>query len=299
VSATRSRSKGLDGASALAAWYRPRRAAYPWRRTRDPYAILVSEIMLQQTQAARVVPAFDSFLAAFPTVEALATAGRGEVVRAWDGLGYNRRAVALSEAARVIVREHRGRVPSDPEILGTLPGVGPYTAAAVASFAFGALVPAVDTNVRRILARVLLGAEPDDVRPAELRALARDCLDPTDPGAWNQALMDLGREVCRPRPRCEACPISRGCRFLAEGVSPGRPRVRQGRFEGSSRQVRGGVIRVLRGRRSITLASLGAATGFEPERIRAAVLELHDEGLVDAGPSALAGGPGGRVRLPR
>lgn len=119
---------------------------YPWRASRDPYAVLVSEIMLQQTQAARVVPVFVRFLGAFPSVASLAAAGRGDVVRAWAGLGYNRRAVALSEAARAIVRDHDGRVPADPQVLRTLPGVGPYTAAAVAALAFGAPVAAVDTN---------------------------------------------------------------------------------------------------------------------------------------------------------
>ncbi|MGZ8584621.1 MAG: A/G-specific adenine glycosylase [Actinomycetota bacterium] len=132
---------GAAVSDALRAWYRPRRRAYPWRGSGDPYAVLVSEVMLQQTQAARAVPVFERFLARFPTVEALASAPRSEVVRAWAGLGYNRRAVALSEAAREIERAHGGRIPGDPEVLRTLPGVGPYTAAAVASFAFGAPSP--------------------------------------------------------------------------------------------------------------------------------------------------------------
>ncbi len=133
----------LDG---LMEWFEPRRLAYPWRRPRpDPYAVLVSEVMLQQTQASRVAPAFERFLRSFPTVRSLATAPAAEVVRAWAGLGYNRRAVALWEAARTIVSSHGGRVPDDPSALSELPGVGPYTAAAVASIAFGRPVAAVDS----------------------------------------------------------------------------------------------------------------------------------------------------------
>src|SRR5436309_1877986 len=128
---------------ALLAWYEPRRLAYPWRRRPDPYRVLVSEVMLQQTQAARVAPAFTGFMRRFPTVRALARATRADVVRAWGTLGYNRRAVSLSDAARAIVARHGGRIPSDQDALLVLPGVGPYTAAAVASLAFGVAVPAI------------------------------------------------------------------------------------------------------------------------------------------------------------
>jgi A/G-specific adenine glycosylase len=283
--------------AALRAWYRPRRRTYPWRRSRDPYAILVSEVMLQQTQAARVEPAFERFLAAFPTVRALAAAPRSDVIRAWAGLGHNRRPVALSEAARVIERDHEGRVPSDPSALRRLPGVGPYTAAAVASVAFGVPVPAVDTNAGRIVARVHLGVEADEVPASRVRESAEAWLDRSDPGAWNQALMDLGREICRPRPRCEACPLAGGCEFRAAGATP-RPALRkQGRFEGSSRQVRGAVVAALRDRPSATPGSLATRTGFDLDRVLAAVRELARDGVVAAGPRALEGGASGRVRL--
>ncbi|MEX2421997.1 MAG: A/G-specific adenine glycosylase, partial [Actinomycetota bacterium] len=159
--------------------------------------------MLQQTQAARVAVAFPRFLRRFPSVGALARAPRRPVLQAWGDLGYNRRAVALSEAARAIVREYDGVVPGDASALQRLPGVGPYTAAAVAALAFDAPVAAVDTNVRRVVARVHLGAEGHDVAPTEIAVLARDWLDTRDPGSWNQAVMDLGREICRPRPRCD------------------------------------------------------------------------------------------------
>ncbi len=259
--------------------------------------MLVSEVMLQQTQASRVVPAYREFLARFPTVRSLAAASRRDVVAAWDGLGYNRRAVALSEGARSIVGGHGGRVPSDPVALQRLPGLGPYSAAAVASVAFGVPVAAVDTNVRRIVARVFLGIEPDDAPAAEVRALAEGWLDRGDPGAWNQALMDLGREVCRPRPRCEVCPIRPGCRFRVEGWEPRPAKRRQPPFEGSSRQVRGAVVSRLRRREDATLAGLAGETGFPLERVASAVTALASDGLIEAGPAALAGRPRGRARL--
>ncbi len=282
----------------LRRWYASRRRAYPWRATRDPYRVLVSEVMLQQTQAARVVTAYRSFVRRFPNPRALAAAPRRAAIEAWDGLGYNRRAIALAEAARAIVREHGGRVPSDPVALQSLPSVGPYTAAAVASLAFGRPVAAIDTNARRVVARALLGTEPTDVRPAALRSTAEGWLDRRDPGAWNQALMDLGREVCRRRPLCEVCPLKASCRFVTSGAAPRAARRRHAAFEGSFRQVRGRVVRVLRGRVRVTLGVLARETELPYGRVADAVAALASEGLVVAGPAALAGRPEGRVRLP-
>jgi A/G-specific adenine glycosylase len=282
---------------ALADWYRPRRRAFAWRRTRDPYAVLVSEVMLQQTQAPRVEPAYDRFLARFPTVVDLARASRADVLRAWDGLGYNRRAVALSEAARTIVSDHAGVVPSDVDALRALPGIGPYTAAAVASIAYGERVAAVDTNVRRIVARVHVGSEADEVSGRRVRELADAWLDRDAPGEWNQALMDLGREICRPRPRCTLCPIAAGCAFLATGAEPRRSSRRQGRFAGSSREVRGAVIRCLRERSPSSLGAIASRTGLEIARVAGVLEDLHREGLIVAGDAALQGRSKGRVRL--
>ncbi|MGZ8612174.1 MAG: A/G-specific adenine glycosylase [Actinomycetota bacterium] len=235
--------------------------------------------MLQQTQAPRVVPVYSAFLRRFPNVRVLALAPRREVLLVWDGLGYNRRAVALSDAARAIVRDHAGRVPADPASLRALPGVGPYTAAAVASIAFGVPVAAIDTNVRRIVARVFEAT--DDVAPARVRELADAWLDHSGPGAWNQALMDLGREVCRPQPRCDVCPLLRSCAFLARGVRPSVPRRSQGPFEGSFRQVRGAVVRALRARASATADELVGVTGLDAERVGEAVRRLIAEGLLE------------------
>jgi A/G-specific adenine glycosylase len=255
--------------------------------------------MLQQTQAPRVVPAFERFVARYPSVGALARAPRDDVVRTWAGLGYNRRAVALSETARALVRQHGGRVPRDPELLRRLAGIGPYTSAAVASLAFGEPVAALDTNVRRIVARVWAGRDAGEVAPADLRERAERWLDHDDPATWNQALMDLGREICRPRPRCDVCPIAFGCRFLAEGAVPSPARRKQGRFEGSSRQVRGAVVDALRRNGSSSLDAIARGTGFPTDRIREAVETLRRDGLVEAGPAAVAGRPAGRVRLAR
>ena len=251
--------------------------------------MLVSEVMLQQTQAPRVGAAYTAFLRRFPSAWALARAPRRDVLLAWDGLGYNRRAVALSEAARAIVRDHAGRVPADAAALRLLPGVGTYTAAAVSSIAFGLPVAAVDTNVRRIVSRVFEAT--DDVAPGRVRELAQGWLDRRDPGGWNQALMDLGREVCRPEPRCDRCPLRRSCGFAAGHAQPSAPRRAQGPFEGSFRQVRGAVVRALRARASATVEGLAVCTGFDADRVHEAVRRLSAEGLLEV--------RGARVRLAR
>jgi A/G-specific adenine glycosylase len=260
--------------------------------------VLVSEVMLQQTQVSRVIPAYVSFIDRFPTPAALAAAPLAEVLRAWRGLGYNRRAAALWRAAGILVAEHAGMVPRDPVALAGLAGIGPYTAAAVASLGHGVAVPAVDVNVRRVVARACLGLDPREAGAAEIRAAAAAWLDPEDPGAWNQALMDLGREVCRAEPACGGCPLRQICRFrgsTGRGSPGGRRRPEP--FAGSFRQVRGRVIDVLRDAPELTLAELSRRCGLPPERVASAVAALAAEGLLRAGPGALAGRPRGRVRL--
>ena len=283
---------------ALLAWFAGQGPDYPWRRTEDDaYAVLVSEVMLQQTQASRVVEAFPRFMARFPTVLELADATRADVVRAWAGMGYNRRAVALHEAARTIVRDHRGAVPRAPETLRALPGVGSYTAAAVASIAYGVPIATVDTNVRKVVARLDHGAERDEITAAQAADAAASWLDRRRPGDWNQALMTLGRAVCRTRPLCDVCPLAAPCRFRASGRA-GRASVRPPPpFEGSIRQVRGVVVDVLRTHPSITLGRLSALSGHPEDRVRAAVDGLAHDGVVEASAAAVAGRPSGRVRL--
>jgi A/G-specific adenine glycosylase len=200
--------------------------------------------------------------------------------------------VAVHEAARTIVTDHAGEVPRDPALLRELPGVGPYTASAVAAIAFGERVAAVDTNLRRIVARVAFGAEPDEVAAHELAAAAQRSCDPVDPGAWNQALMDLGREVCRPSPRCDVCPLARGCAFRGSGKTGRRSSRRQPAFEGSLRQVRGAVLAELRRRDPASVARLARASGHPAERVLEALDGLTRDGVVQPRPRgtfALAG----------
>jgi A/G-specific adenine glycosylase len=280
-------------------WFASQCPDYPWRRTEhDPYAVWVSEVMLQQTQASRVAEVFPKFLSAFPTVELLASASVAEVIRAWAGMGYHRRAVALHEAARILVRDRNGVLPAQPEMLRTLPGIGPYTSAAIASIAFGIPVATVDTNVRKVMARLEFGVERDEIAPAQVAHAAERWLDRERPGDWNQALMTLGRQVCRTRPRCDACPLAPVCRFRSAGRT-GRPSVRrQPPFEGSLRQVRGAVVAALRDRSSVSVARLVAVIGADAARVTEAIAGLAADGIVEASAGALAGRPTGRVRLP-
>ncbi len=236
--------------------------------------------MLQQTQASRVAPIFTSFMRAFPTVRTLALATRADALRAWAGLGYNRRAVSLHRAAQAVLADHRGRVPTDPLALRALPGVGPYTAAAVASIAGGVPVAAIDVNARRIAARVAFGCEPTEVPSGEVDTVACGWVDRDDPGRWNQALMDLGREHCRATPRCDGCPFAAACRYRRAARTPASPARRQAPFEGSMRQVRGGVVDVLRTRSSAGVAALARSTGFERARIAMALDGLERDGVV-------------------
>jgi A/G-specific adenine glycosylase len=233
--------------------------------------------MLQQTQAARVEPAFRAFLRRFPNVRALAAASRADVVKAWAGLGYNRRAVSLHRAARIVVESYAGRVPVEPATLRALPGVGPYTAAAVASIAGGAPVAAIDVNVRRIVGRVSGARER-----AAIDATAGSWVDPSGPGDWNQALMDLGRTHCRAVPRCTGCPLARWCDWRRSAGTTDVPAARpQGRFEGSMRQVRGRVLAALRAVPSAGLVGLAASAGDTPERVQAALDGLVADGVVE------------------
>jgi A/G-specific adenine glycosylase len=210
----------------LLAWFASGAARdLPWRRTRDPYAILVSEVMLQQTQVARVLERYEDWLERWPTPAALAAAPAADVLRAWSGLGYNRRALNLQRAARQVVE--LGEFPREIGELERLPGIGPYTARAIACFAFGAHVTALDTNVRRVLERTL---GTTDVSPPPARAWD-----------WNQALFDLGAQICLGRvPRCERCPLAEHCPSRGLVFAPLR---RQGRFEGSRRQRRAALVR--------------------------------------------------------
>jgi A/G-specific adenine glycosylase len=254
---------------ALIAWSERCRRDLPWRRTRDPWAVLVSELMLQQTQVPRVVPKYHAFLDAFPTPAACAAAPLADVVRAWAGLGYNRRAVNLHRAATII---GDGRFPDTLDELLALPGVGPYTARAVLTFAFERDVGILEVNTTRVVLR-LTGAEP--TQPAA------DALVPTGRGwAWNQAMIDLGATVCLRRdPKCDVCPVRTWCR--ARGAEAPPPTF-QSRFAGSDRQGRGRLVDALRGG-PVAWADVPATAGWPDDAPRAhrMAISLVDDGLAE------------------
>lgn len=240
-------------AERIADWYAAGHRDLPWRRAGFPaWGTLVSEFMLQQTPVTRVIPALEAWLARWPTPSALASVPPGEAVRAWDRLGYPRRALALHAAATAIADEHGDEVPSDVDALLALPGVGPYTARAVAAFAHGVRTPVVDTNVRRVLARAVRGdGEAGPPRTArDLDEMERMLpADPERARLVNAGTMELGQTRCTARsPRCAECPIEDLCAWRAAGYpaydGPAAPR--QKRYEGSDRQVRGRILRELR-----------------------------------------------------
>jgi A/G-specific adenine glycosylase len=265
---------------------------WPWRATRDRWGVLVSEVMLQQTQASRVAQKWVDFVATYPTPAACAAAPLGALLRRWEGLGYPRRCRYLHAAAREIVARHGGRVPGSLLALLALPGVGPYTARAVLAFADAAPVGIVDVNVARVLARL-------DGRPAGARALqARaDALVPPDRAwEWNQALMELGARLCTARaPGCGQCPAARTCAWRGRGPDPARASAHrsrpQPRYEGSDRQARGRLLRAL-GRGPLAPPHLAGAAGLGRAHARARRLA---DALVAEG---LARRSRGRYRLP-
>jgi A/G-specific adenine glycosylase len=204
----------------LLAWYGRHGRDLPWRRTHDPYEILVSEVMLQQTQVKRVLEYYPRFLSRYPTAEELAAASEGAVREAWDGLGYYRRASNLQRAAREVAERHGGRFPTTPEELVRLPGIGRYTAGAVATFAFGADAAILDTNAARVLTRVF-GSGRRKGREARLWALAQAAIPPGRGYPFNQGIMDLGAMICTARrPACPRCPVRRSCRTGNEASAP-------------------------------------------------------------------------------
>jgi A/G-specific adenine glycosylase len=287
---------------AVLEWYAARGRELPFRRTTDPYAVLVSEVMAQQTQISRVSVSWTAFLAEFPTIGSLAAAGPADVLRAWRGLGYNRRGLNLWRAARIVVAEHDGRLPNDIAALERLPGVGRYTARAVAAIAFGRPVGAVDTNVRRVLGRLVAGS-PDVLAPRRLQAVADGWVPVQRAAAWTHALMDVGAMLCRSaRTDCSVCPLRPWCAAAQGSVPVAASRRRRGDgpvasaadFRSTSRWLRGRIADRLRD------AAAGAWTTFEGpigEHSRAAVgvalRAMERDGLVE-----LSDGDVPRARLP-
>jgi A/G-specific adenine glycosylase len=270
----------------LLRWYERSARDLPWRRPgTTPWAVLVSEFMLQQTPVVRVLPVWAAWLHRWPTPAALAADSAGDAVRIWGKLGYPRRALRLHECARLLLERHGGEVPDDVDALLTLPGVGAYTARATAAFAFGRRVPVVDTNVRRVVARAVLGradaGPPSATRDQEVVA----ALLPTAPAAAARvsvALMELGALVCVARtPRCAQCPLADRCAWLAAGAPPSTgPSAPRQRFAGTDREVRGRLLDVLRGSPgAVAAATLDLAWPDAVQRERALAGLLAD-GLV-------------------
>jgi A/G-specific adenine glycosylase len=242
--------------------YRKHRRDFPWRHTTDPYRILVSEIMLQQTQTDRVVGVYRAFLKRFPTVGSLARATSRDVLAAWQGLGYNRRAVALQKAAHAIVERHNGRVPSDPDALNALPGIGPYTAAAVAAFAFDRPVVMIETNIRTVLIHHFFPGR-NKVDDRELLPILAAALD-KHPRTWYSALMDYGASLKKRLPN----PSRRSAHHKPQST-----------FAGSNRQVRGMVVRLLL-ERSMTVAQLRSEEHVDAAILRTVLRQLVHERLI-------------------
>ncbi len=278
-------------AAAVNDWYRANRRDLPWRRDGfGAWGILVSEFMLQQTPVARVIPLLEAWLQRWPTPESLAASSSGDAVRAWERLGYPRRALNLHAAAVAITEQHGGIVPRDVPSLLALPGVGDYTARAVAVFAFGERHPVVDTNVRRVIARAILGDAlpgPASTRRDLESMSALLPVDEADARLFNAAAMELGAIVCTARaPLCESCPIAADCAWRAAGYPQfeGRRSPVQKKFEGSDRQVRGLILAELRASDiPVRLAEIESVWADEVQRSRAIVGLLAD-GLAVEGP---------------
>jgi A/G-specific adenine glycosylase len=274
-------------ATGLLTWSEASRRDLPWRRTRDPWAVLVAELMLQQTQVARVLPRYEAFLSSFPTPERTAAAPVAAIVTAWEGLGYNRRAVNLHRTAELVVTEHGGRLPDDLDALLRLPGIGPYTARAVLAFAFERDHGVLDTNAARVLARAVARRS---LRPGEAQELADEQVPLGRGWAWNQAILDLGATVCVKRsPRCHDCPVVAACAWASGGFPDPDPATGtagastpQSSFAGSDRQGRGRLVQALRtGPLEVERVPDVAGWPDDPDRARRIADGLVGDGLAE------------------
>ena len=265
--------------ASIFSWITPRLRQLPWRDTRDPWHVLVSEVMLQQTGVSRAMPKWQVFIDAFATPADCAGAPLGDVLRLWQGLGYPRRARNLQAAARVIVEQHDGLTPSTLDELLALPGIGPYTARAVLAFAFEEDAAVVDTNIARVLARF----HGRTLKARDAQKLADDWVPQGEAWLWNQALMDLGATICRPQPTCDECPLSEKCSWRGTGTDPSvgsaGVSVAQARFEGSDRQARGRLIKQL-GECAVPIHAVAEIMDRSAEIAMRLVDDLISDGLI-------------------
>jgi A/G-specific adenine glycosylase len=269
----------------LRTWYAGHARDLPWRQPdASAWSILVSEIMLQQTPVSRVLPAYTAWLSRWPSPAALAAATAADAVRQWDRLGYPRRAVRLHESARLIVDRHDGEVPASAEDLLRLPGVGTYTAAAVASFAFGQRHAVLDVNVRRVLSRLVSGeSHPPSGQSAAERRLAESLLpaDGRKAAQWSVAMMELGALVCTAtRPRCADCPLASACAWLSRGRPVAAARRVTAAYQGSDRHCRGQLLAVLRAAAGPVTASMLAAAWDDSGQRARSLAALMSDGLI-------------------
>ena len=283
----------------VTAWYAASARDLPWRRPGvGAWPILVSEFMLQQTPVARVLPAYEAWLARWPTAAALAAATSGDAVRQWGRLGYPRRALRLHACAQVIASRHGGEVPASISELRALPGVGPYTAAAVASFAFGGRHAVLDTNVRRVLARLITGQDlsPRSSASVAETKLAESLLPPADANraaTWSVAVMELGALVCTAqRPACGRCPLAADCAWLLNGSPAAQARRPAQRYEGTDRQCRGAVLAVLRNAPGPVAATSLDTCWPDAAQLSRVLGTLIEDGLASSHESGLIGLPG-------
>lgn len=245
-------------------FYRSHRRDLPWRRTKNPYRILVSEVMLQQTQVDRVIPKYLAFLTRFPSFSALAKASTTDVLRMWQGLGYNRRALALKRLAETVMQNFKGHLPQDPEQLLTLPGVGPYTARAISAFVWNKPEIFIETNIRRVYLQYFF-PRSRNISDEQLIPVIQKTLDTENPREWYYALMDYGSLLPK---------------LLPNANQRSKHYVVQSKFEGSHRQVRGAVLRALLDIRKATLSGLQKYLGIAPARIKPALQQLENEGFL-------------------
>jgi A/G-specific adenine glycosylase len=278
-------------------WYTLHQRDLPWRRPEaTSWAVLVSEVMLQQTPVARVLPVYEAWLARWPAPASLAAAPAGDAVRAWGRLGYPRRALRLHAASQILMQRHGGEVPASVDALLALPGIGSYTAAAVASFAFGQRHAVLDTNVRRVLARLVNGQERPAVSPSAAEVRLAESLLPAHPGQaarWSVAVMELGALVCTATaPGCAGCPVAQSCAWRLAGSPASDSRRRSQSYDGTDRQCRGRLLAVLREATGPVAAPRLDAVWPDPQQRARALDSLVADGLVDPLPN-------GQFALPR